>query len=133
MKKSSILTLLAGLLLLSACKKDVAPGTDNPVNDVTLKADKSFSWKSTKAITIAIKGTPVSTTVERKFSIELSTGELVYAANLNMSKDYQFNLTLPAHAEKLVYKYGSITKEATISGSIVTLDYLVTTDNGYVE
>ena len=129
----SLIFIFTAIVLLASCKKDVA----KPVDPVTpgvdkLKASQSFDWSTTSTIQISVKGTPVTGDVIRKFSIELADGSKAFDAAFNMKNDYTFSLTLPKNADKIIYKYGTITKEASITGNSLELNYLINTDNGYL-
>ncbi len=133
MRKNVGFYIVMLVLIAAACKKDRGPEQVDPTLTDPVTASENFNWRTTKKVNVSVKGTPVSTEVNRKFSIELENGTLVYEATQNMKNDYQFSIELPVHVTKLVYKYGSITKEAEVSGSNLELNYLITTDNGYIQ
>jgi len=130
--KKIFLPLATFVILLASCKKEVAePDLIDPTAPTELKANATFNWQTTRNITVTVTGTPVSTNIQRKFSVQLDNGSVVYAANHNMNDSFVFTLSLPAHATKLIYIYGSISKEVVVSGSNVAMNYLVETENGY--
>jgi len=130
--KKIFLPLAFFVILLESCKKEVAsPDPVDPTTPTELKANASFKWQTTRNIIVTVTGTPVSANIQRKFSVQLEDGSLVYAANHNMKDNFEFTLSLPAHATKLIYNYGSISKEVAVSGNNVAMNYLVETENGY--
>ncbi len=133
MQNKMLLPLVAFLLLLAACKKQgVEPEPTDPNTPKELAADASFQWRTTKTITASVAGTAVSVVTSRKFSIQLEDGSMVYEGKHQMNDNFQLILSIPTYANKLIYKYGSIVKEATLNGNTVAMNYLVETENGYI-
>lgn len=127
-----MLPLTAALILLASCKKEVAePNPIDPTNPTEIKANANFNWKTTQTLAVTVTGTPVSTTTVRKFSVQLEDGSSLYAANHNMSENFSFTIAVPAHVNKLIYKFGTISKVVSVTGTQVAMDYLVETNNGY--
>lgn len=134
MQKLVTMSLVSAILLLGSCKKEVTdPPITDPDNPIELKASSTFNWRTTKNVQVSVSALALPKDVNRKFSIELENGSVVYEAIHNMKEDVQFSITLPAHITKIVYKFGTITKQADITGSTLSLNYLQPlTDNGYI-
>lgn len=134
MQKLVTMSLVSAVLLLGSCKKEVAdPPITDPNNPTELKASATFNWKTTKTVQVNVTGIALPTDVNRRLSIELENGSVVYQGLHNMKENAQFSITLPAHISKVVYKFGSITKEADVTGSSLSLNYLMPlTDNGFI-
>lgn len=133
MQKFLLLALLGSLITLSSCKKNADDVVTPPATDTELKANAAFSWKTFRNVAVTVTGVPVTGTVTGKFVIELENGQKVYEALHDMKLNYNFTLQLPAHVNKLVYKFGTtFSKEVTVTGSSVAMNYIVETDNGYV-
>lgn len=133
MRRITLIILLGSMMAATSCKKNaddiVAP--EVPANN-ELRASANFNWKTYRTVSVTVTGTLVTGTVTGKFIIELENGQKVYEALHDMKQNYNFTLHLPAHAGKLVYKFGtSITKEVSTSDSSIQMNYLVDTDNGY--
>lgn len=133
MQKLVTMSLVSAILLLGSCKKDVTDTGTDPGNPTELKASATFNWITTKNVQVNVSALALPTDVNRKFSIELENGSVVYEAMHNMKENVQFSIALPAHITKIVYKFGSITKQADITGNTLSLNYLQPlTDNGYI-
>lgn len=133
MKKHVCFSLAIALLMMMACQKEsTGPEPGDPNAPKELVANAAFHWKTTKTVTVSVTGTPVNTNTQRKFSIQLEDGSLVYEGRHSMKDNFQVTLTVPAYAGKLIYKYGSLSKEAAIADGKASMDYLVETDNGYI-
>jgi hypothetical protein len=133
MQKLFLLTLSAGIILMTSCKKNADELGTPPLNSTELKANAAFGWRTYRNVAVTVTGTPVTGSVTGKFLIELENGQKVYEALHDMKLNYNFTLNIPAHVTKLVYKFGNnFTKEVDLTGSSVVMNYLVDTDNGYV-
>jgi hypothetical protein len=133
MRRITLIILFGTMLAATSCKKNaddiIAP--EVPASN-ELKASANFNWKTYRNVSVSVTGTPVTGTVTGKFVIELENGQKVYEALHDMKQNYNFTLQLPAHTGKLIYKFGtSLTKEVSVTGSTIQMNYLVDTDNGY--
>jgi len=131
MKKIMILSLFA-LVGLTSCKKQLnenkdLPSNPNPKKFSELKTSESFDWKTTNEVIFSYVGIPTIEPVKTTLTITSEDGKTVlFAGNQEMAKSFQTKLAIPTNMNKVLVKYGAVTKTYNTNVSIISFDILPT-------
>ena len=117
MKKLSII-LIAGLGILSSCKKDqddpIQP--DRPESFNELNAQSIFNWSTVKPVSFSITGMAAPINVKKLLVIK--SGESVFYNQVHgINDNINITLNIPIHLNKVEAEMGSLKTEINISGT----------------
>lgn len=118
--------LLMGMLTLSSCMKDnlseQTPST-NAQNMNELVAPSTFEWKTSKTITVDIKGLNTVVPVKTTLSISGSGGSLYKGLHL-MSESQSLTVEMPAVEKVLTLKFGSVVLTAPVENNKASFSFI---------
>lgn len=121
--------VMLAISLLASCAKNLKPG--DPIPGVpsrfsALKVSTSFTWATTKALTVKVNGFEGDAPIRK--SLVLSGKNMpgsYYRGNHLMSESFNVNLTIPTALDSLVVSYGSVSKTYAVSGPEIEINYVV--------
>lgn len=120
---------ILAISLLASCAKNLKPGDPIPglpSRFSDLKVSTSFTWATTKSITVNVNGFDSDSPIRK--SLVLSGKNMpgsYYRGNHLMSEDVSVRLTIPTALDSLVVSFGSVSKTYAIQGSEIDVDYVV--------
>lgn len=122
------MTLLA-ISMLASCAKNLQPGDPIPglpSRFSDLKVGSSFTWATTKTITVNVDGFNTESTVRKSLLIsgKNMTGNY-YRGNHLMNEDVVVKINVPTALDSVVVTYGSIVKTYPVTGTVIYADYIV--------
>lgn len=115
------------LLVTSGCKKELSnPGGDQVIdNPLELEVSNTFDWKTTRSITLEVKGVELPVHIRNTLQVKSTDEEKVYLKNqLLMDQNYSLQLTIPAYETELLITYGSIRRTVDATSDIIHFDFL---------
>jgi hypothetical protein len=125
----NILFLLILVLAFNACLKLPNPTEEKPSNPIKfgeIKTDPNFNWATTKSIDIDVFGLPTRTPIINTFRLSTKDKTSVfYQGNHKMSDNFSFKITVPTQLDSVLMEYGTIEKVYSITGSKLTMDYII--------
>lgn len=119
-----IILLLGSGLFYSCAKFEVPPkeiGKTTAFKELVV--DGTFNWKTTKTYNLKITGLETLNPVQAIFKIETSSGQSIYEESRNMSESFTIELNLPNHEQKIMVRFGSLSKEIALNSNEVFFNY----------
>jgi hypothetical protein len=115
---------------LTSCKKDLieraTPVSSNSVSKFSeIKASETFDWKTSKAITLQVKGFQSISDAKSTLKVTSLDGKIIfYQAAHAMSETFNTQIMVPSHIKDLSISYGSIQKNVSTSINNISFNYL---------
>ena len=120
---------MLALSLLASCAKNLQPGDaipGLPSRFSDLKVGTSFTWATTKTITVNVDGFNSDSPVRKSLLISgKNMNGNYYRGNHLMSEDVVVKINIPTALDSVLVTYGSIVKTYPVTGTVIYADYIV--------
>lgn len=124
-----LILFLTGLgLTLTSCVKLEVPEPKTATEFKNLKVNESFSWQTSRPITLKITGIQTAIPVRATLLIMDSNGDTLRRENRLMEENTEMNLQVSSICDSIVVSFGSIRKSYKIESEIKA-DYMMPIQN----
>lgn len=122
--KSIVLFIFFMGLLLVSCEKYEDPIVEKNKSIYEINVNPQFDWKTSKEITINVKGLPISTSIKNNLIVKSIDNKSVYFIDqLEINKDYTLKFTVPSFQNQIIIQYGTIIQKTDLIGNTVQFSY----------
>tara|TARA_R110002111_G_scaffold163790_4_gene229996 strand:- start:1776 stop:2183 length:408 start_codon:yes stop_codon:yes gene_type:complete len=116
------------MVLFSSCiKEELEDNTKLITDDVEsiddLVVSEFFDWKTTKEITVSIKGLTMDVGVDQKLTLLTGDGDEFFGGSHKMHEDFEMAFDLPAGIDAIVMKYGATEKSAEVTNQVASFTF----------
>lgn len=112
------------------CKKSPNTEEELPISKAgkfgEIKTSPSFDWGTSKSFNLKVIGLSTTNEIRNTFKVtSLDKSATYHQSSRLMSESFTTTLTIPTYLDSLSFQFGSVTKNFSVKGTEIEVDYLI--------